>query len=68
MSKFNLDKEKIDLVYLWVDDQDFNWYNKKTYWQNKLNLNSNIENATASCRFQNHNELPKLKLSTTKIL
>lgn len=57
MSKFNLDKEKIDLVYLWVDDQDFNWYNKKTYWQNKLNLNSNIENATASCRFQNHNEL-----------
>lgn len=56
MAKFNLEKEKIDLVYLWVDGSDSKWFEKKLYWQKQLGLEE-IENATSDCRFHNNDEL-----------
>lgn len=56
MKKFSLEKEKIDLVYLWVNGSDPKWLEKKLFWQKQLGLEES-ENATADCRFHNNDEL-----------
>ena len=57
MNNFDINSEKIDLVYLWVDDNDQKWQEKKSLWQQKLNIIDNIENSTSKCRFRNNDEL-----------
>lgn len=57
MTKFDINKEKIDLVYLWCDNSDKNWSEKKAYWQKQLGLTPDTENTTADCRFRNNDEL-----------
>lgn len=57
MAKFDINKEKIDLVYLWCDNSDKNWSEKKAYWQKQLGLTPDTENSTADCRFRNNDEL-----------
>ena len=54
MNNFDKKKKKIDLVYLWVDDNDPKWQEKKSLWQQKLNIIDNIENSTSKCRFRNN--------------
>lgn len=48
-------KEKIDLVYLWVDDTDENWVKKKNSYLN--NSSDCYEDAISDCRFHNNDEL-----------
>ena len=57
MAKFDINKEKIDLVYLWCDDTDKVWAEKKDYWQKQLALADDDENTTAQCRFCDNDEL-----------
>lgn len=56
ISKKNIDFTfPVDMVYLWVDNSDIEWKNKKQYWQNKIN---NIDfQAIDDGRFINNDEL-----------
>ena len=48
-------KEKVDLVYLWVDDNDKEWLKKKNAYLKKTeNLD---DDASSDCRFHNNDEL-----------
>lgn len=46
---------KIDLVYLWVNDKDEKWQEKRRYWANKLGIANAEENN--NCRFSDNDEL-----------
>ena len=50
----DINKEKIDLVYAWVDNNDFKWLEKKMYWQTKENINME---GNSDCRYINNDEL-----------
>ena len=46
---------KIDLVYLWVNNKDEKWQEKRRYWADKLKISSIRENN--DCRFFDNEEL-----------
>lgn len=48
---------KIDLVYLWVNDKDAEWQEKRRYWANKLNILDSDFNTNSSVRFRDNGEL-----------
>ena len=50
-----IDTLPIDLVYLWVDDTDYNW--KKKINRYRENLEQYDSDATDICRFYNNDEL-----------
>ncbi len=54
MNKY-IDTVPVDLVYLWVDDTDYNW--KKKINRYRENLEQYDSDATDTCRFYNNDEL-----------
>ena len=48
---------KIDLVYLWVNDKDEKWQEKKRYWANKLGVLNCNPDINADCRYADNSEL-----------
>lgn len=50
----NIEKEKIDIVYTWVDGSDKKWLEKKQYWAEK---EGNQIESTKTCRFRDNDEL-----------
>ena len=55
VNKIQESKEKIDLVYLWVNGNDSNWLIKKNYWEKKEeNL---IPHINGKQRYSDHDDL-----------
>ncbi len=46
---------KIDIVYLWVNDKDEKWQEKRRFWADKLGIINSEENN--NCRYSNNDEL-----------
>ena len=58
MNNMNMTKEKIDIVYLWVDGADENWRTEKDKWYEKITGKTPIYHGAANEeRFRDNGEL-----------